>query len=371
MNFEFSDDQRMIQDQARSFLTEHSPLARVREVLDRDSLDDNSFDLDLWNGLLELGWAGVAIPEHYGGLGLGYLELCVIAEELGRSLAAVPFSSSVYLAAEAILLAGSDEQKQQWLPKIASGEVIASIAFAENLGGVALSAPAVSVSSAGLLNGSKLPVCDGAAADLLLVSAINDYGKSGWYLVTANANGLTRKSLSCIDPSRSVAGVTFSNTPAEPICSARSAESLQADLFNRAAVLFAFEQVGGAQACLDMAREYTTQRYAFGRQIGSFQALKHKMADMFVVIELARSNAYYGAWALSSGAGSLTEAAAVARISATDAYYQCSKENMQAHGGMGYTWELDCHLYYRRAQYLSSLLGSQAYWKDRLMEEVA
>lgn len=371
MNFEFSDDQKMIQDQARSFLSEHSPLSRVREVLERDLLAANSYDQEVWKGLLELGWAGVAIPENYGGLGMGYLELCVIAEEMGRSLAAVPFSSSVYLAAEAILLAGNEEQKQHWLPKIANGEVIASIAFAENQGGMALSVPTLSVSSTGLLNGSKLPVSDGSVADLLLVSAIDDYGKAGWYLVTADASGLTKKSLSCIDPSRSMAGLTFNNTPAEPMNSARDVEALQASLLDRAAVLFAFEQVGGAQACLDMAREYTTQRYAFGRPIGSFQALKHKMADMFVAIELARSNAYYGAWALSSGAGSLTEAAAVARISATDAYYECSKENMQAHGGMGYTWELDCHLYYRRAQYLASLLGSQAYWKDRLIEEVA
>lgn len=371
MNFEFSDDQKMIQDQARSFLAEHSPLSRVREVLERDSLADDSYDQDLWRGLLELGWAGVAIPESYGGLGLGYLELCVIAEELGRSLAAVPFSSSVYLAAEAIVLAGTNDQKQEWLPKIASGEVIASVAFAENNAGVASSSPTVSASSTGLLNGSKLPVCDGCVADLLVVSAVDDYGKAAWYLVTADANGLTKKSVSCIDPSRSMASLTFNNSPAEPMSSAQKADGLHAELLDRAAVLFAFEQVGGAQACLDMAREYTTQRYAFGRPIGSFQALKHKMADMFVAIELARSNAYYGAWALSSGAENLTEAAAVARLSATDAYYECSKENMQAHGGMGYTWELDCHLYYRRAQYLASLLGSQAYWKDRLIEEVA
>ncbi|MFK7732245.1 MAG: acyl-CoA dehydrogenase family protein [Pseudomonadales bacterium] len=371
MNFEFSDDQKLIQDQARSFLAEHSPLSRVRNVLERDSLADNNYDQALWKGLLELGWAGVAIPESYGGLGMGYLELCVIAEEMGRSLAAVPFSSSVYLAAEAILIGGTEVQKQQWLPKIASGEVIASVAFAESRGGMALSKPSVSANSAALLTGSKLPVCDGAIADLLLVSASNPDGKVAWYLVTADANGLTNTPLNCIDPSRSMASLTFDNTPAEPMSLELDAQLLQADVLDRAAVLFAFEQVGGAQACLDMAREYTTQRYAFGRPIGSFQALKHKMADMFVAIELARSNAYYGAWALSSGASNLTEAAAVARISATDAYYECSKENMQAHGGMGYTWELDCHLYYRRAQYLASLLGSQAYWKDRLMEEVA
>lgn len=371
MNFEFSEDQKMIQDQARSFLAEHSPLSRVRDVLERDSLADERYDQELWKGVLELGWAGVAIPESFGGLGMGYLELCVIAEEMGRSLAAVPFSSSVYLAAEAILLAGSTAQKQQWLPKIASGEVIASVAFAENQNGMTISEPTVSVSTTGLLSGSKLPVCDGAVADLLLVSAVDNHGKAGWYLVSAEANGLTKKPLNCIDPSRSMAALTFENTPAEPVGADQNADALQAGLMDRAAVLFAFEQVGGAQACLDMAREYTTQRYAFGRPIGSFQALKHKMADMFVAIELARSNAYYGAWALSSAADSLAEAAAVARISATDAYYECSKENMQAHGGMGYTWELDCHLYYRRAQYLASLLGSQAYWKDRLIEEVA
>ncbi len=371
MNFEFSDDQKMIQDQARGFLAEHSPLSRVREVLERESLGDNSYDRDVWKGLLELGWAGVAIPEEYGGLGMGYLELCVIAEELGRSLAAVPFSSSVYLAAEAILLAGTDVQKKQWLPKVASGEVIASLACAESQGGISVPGPSTSASSTGLLTGNKRPVCDGAIADLLVVSAINANGTVAWYLVTADANGVGREPLQCIDPSRSMASLSFDHTPAEPMLARNNSNALHAELMDRAAVLFAFEQVGGAQACLDMAREYTTQRYAFGRPIGSFQALKHKMADMFVAIELARSNAYYGAWALSSSSSSLTEAAAVARISATDAYYECSKENMQAHGGMGYTWELDCHLYYRRAQYLASLLGRQAYWKDRLIEEVA
>ncbi|MFK8018290.1 MAG: acyl-CoA dehydrogenase family protein [Pseudomonadales bacterium] len=370
MNFEFSADQKMIQDQVRSFLADNCPLTAVRAVLERDAASSESFDRGLWDGLANLGWAGVSIPEQYGGLGMGYLELCVIAEELGRALAPTPFSSTVYLAAELLMLAGTDEQKTQWLPKIASGELIATVALAENEAGTARIIPKASVDSRGL-NGAKLPVCDGDSAQLVLLSAVDDLGQPGFYLVERASSKFDSTILQSVDPTRDIAKLEFADCAVQAMRKDLDFTEVQAQLFDRAAVLFSFEQVGGSQACLDMAKEYTTQRYAFGRPVASFQALKHKMADMFVSIELARSNAYYGAWALSSGDDKLTEAAAVARISATEAYYECSKENMQAHGGMGYTWELDCHLYYRRAQYLASILGSQSYWKDRLMEEVA
>lgn len=369
MNFEFSEDQKMIQEQARSFLTDKCPLSLVRAIVEREPAA-TSVDKSLWSGLVELGWTGVSIPEEFGGLGMGYLELCVIAEELGRSLAPTPFSSTVYLGAELLQLAGTDEQCAQWLPKLASGEAVVTIALAENQAGVASMRPSAQVDS-GALIGKKRPVCDGDVAQLIIVSALDGDGQPGFYLCDAAQSAVDVSAINSMDPSRSIVDISFNKAAVKPMRADIDFIDTQAKLFDRAAILFAFEQVGGSQACLDMAREYTTQRYAFGRPIASFQALKHKMADMFVAIELARSNAYYGAWALSTGDAALTEAAAVARISATDAFYECSKENMQAHGGMGYTWELDCHLYYRRAQYLASLLGSQSYWKDRLIEEVA
>lgn len=368
MNFEFSADQLMIQDQARSFLAANSPLSQVRKVLEDESGEVRS-DKEVWHGLSELGWPGVAIPEAYGGLGMGYLELCVIAEELGRSLAATPFSSSVYLATELLLLAGTESQKQHWLPRLAAGEVSASIAMSCGSTGLATESDSIRAENS-VLNGKSPAVSDGDIVDLLIVAAQDENNTEQLYLLETNTSGVAANPVTSIDPSRALAAVEFNAAQAELMQAGSGGETL-ATLYDRAAVLFAFEQVGGAQACLDMAKEYTMQRYAFGRPIASFQALKHKMADMFVAIELAKSNAYYGAWALSTGSDSLTEAAAVARISATDAYYQCSKENMQAHGGMGYTWELDCHLYYRRARYLAAILGSQSYWKDRLIAEVA
>ncbi len=369
MNFEFSEEQKLVQQQARQFLTEQSPLSVVREVLERDASQVRIHE-DVWQGIVKLGWPGVAIDEQYGGLGMGYLELCVLAEELGRSLAPTPFSSTVYLAAEALLLAGTEAQKERWLPAIATGGLVAGLAFVEATNGIAGQALNMRWQDGGL-QGRKTPVFDAEMAQLLVVSAINEAGEPGFYLLETDQPSVRCESLTSIDPTRSIAAVEFSKAAADPMRQDLDFAATMGVIQDRAAVLFAFEQLGGAQACLEMATDYTRQRYAFGRPIASFQALKHKMADMFVAIELARSNAYYGAWSLSTGSDDLTEAACVARLSASDAYYQCSKENMQAHGGMGYTWELDCHLYYRRAQHLASVLGRQAYWKDRLIAEVA
>ncbi len=179
-----------------------------------------------------------------------------------------------------------------------------------------------------------------------------------------------REAVETIDPSRSHARIGFENTPAEPLGASGDGERLLRRVQDRAAVLFAFEQVGGAQRSLEMARDYALQRYAFGRPIGSFQAIKHKLADVYVATELARSNAYYGAWALARDAPELPLAAAAARISASEAYFLAAKENIQVHGGMGYTWEFDCHLYYRRAKLLSLALGSTRLWKDRLITQL-
>jgi alkylation response protein AidB-like acyl-CoA dehydrogenase len=369
MNFDFSDDQKQLRDGARKFLAEKCPPKAVRAVLDGKA----PYDRDLWKGLAEMGFLGVAIPESYGGAGAGHLELCVIAEEMGRALAPVPFSSTVYLAAEALLLAGTDAQKQKWLPAIASGEAIGTLALFEGKGNP--SPQAIKLAASGsTLNGVKMPVPDGAIADFAIVAART--GGSGretdisLFLAELKGDAVETKSLTNIDPTRGQAEITFKNCRAEPLGGAGEGFGILTQLLDRAAVLMAFEQLGGADRALEMGRDYALDRIAFGRPIGSFQAVKHMLADMYVSATLARSNCYYGAWALSTNASELPEAAASARISATQAFQHCAKNNIQVHGGMGFTWEFDCHMFYRRANATALGLGSLSYWEDALIERM-
>src|SRR6201994_1487291 len=339
MNFDFSDDQKQMRDAARKFPSEQCPPKTVRAVLDGKA----AYDKELWKGLAEMGFIGVAIPEEFGGAGAGHLELCVIAEEMGRALAPVRSSSTVYLAAEAILIAGSDAQKKRWLPKIASGEAIGTLALFEGNGNPSPKAIKLAADG-GVLNGVKKPVADGAIADFAVVAARTGSGGRE--------------------------EVAFRNCRAEPLGAAGEGWSILSQVLDRAAVLMAFEQVGGADRALEMGRDYALDRIAFGRPIGSFQAVKHILADMYVSATLARSNCYYGAWALSTNASELPEAAAAARISATQAFQHCAKNNIQVHGGMGFTWEFDCHMYYRRANATALGLGSLSYWEDQLIERM-
>ena len=369
MNFDFSDEQKQLRDTARKFLAEKCPPKAVRAVIDGKA----PYDRDLWKGLAEMGFLGVAIPESYGGSGAGHLELCVIAEEMGRALAPVPFSSTVYLAAEALLIAGSEAQKQKWLPVIASGDAVGTLALFEGKGNPSPQAIKLAASG-GKLDGVKKPVADGAIADFAIVAART--GSTGretdisLFLVDMKTEGVEAKALANLDPSRNQAEVIFKNCKAEPLGASGEGWSIISQVLDRAAVLLAFEQVGGADRALEMGRDYALDRIAFGRPIGSFQAIKHMLADMYVSATLARSNCYYGAWALSTNAGELPEAAAAARISATQAFQQCAKNNIQVHGGMGFTWEFDCHMYYRRANATALGLGSLSYWEDALIDRM-
>jgi len=369
VNFEFSAEQKELQDQARKFLAEKCPPRVVRNVLE----GKDSYDRDLWKALAGMGFLGVSIPEKFGGAGAGYLELCVIAEEIGRALAPVPFASTVCLAAEALLIAGSEAQKQKWLPAIASGEAIGTLALFEGSGNPSANAIKLAASG-GVLNGVKKPVPDGAIADFAIVAArTGSSGREsdiGLFLVDMKAGGVDAKPIDNIDPSRGQAELTFRDCKAELLGPADEGWSLLLHLLDRAAVLIAFEQIGGADRALEMARDYALDRIAFGRPIGSFQAIKHMLADMYVSATLARSNSYFGAWALSTNAGELPEAAATARVSATQAFQLCAKNNIQVHGGMGFTWEFDCHLYYRRSNALALALGSQSYWEDALIDRL-
>ena len=370
MNFDFSDDQKLLKDQARKFLTDKCSRQVVRSVLDNS---ENQYSKELWQEVVNMGWTATAIPEEYGGLGLGMLELCVIAEELGRSLAPIPFSSSIYIFAEFLKAYGSEEQKQQYLPKIASGELIGSFAFPETKGTPRINNINSKVEN-NKLSGKKLPVNDGQVADILIVAANSDNNQNhnslSLYIVETNQDGVSKKLLDTLDPTRPSSEVNFKDADCISLGDKGAGWTMIQNILNRAAILFAFEQVGGAQVALDEAKKYSIERYAFGKPIGSFQALKHKMADMYVKNELAKSNAYYGAWALSTDSMELPVAAAGARVSATEAFHYASKENIQIHGGVGFTWEYDCHLFYRRSKLLSLNLGSIRKWKENLISNL-
>jgi hypothetical protein len=365
MNFDFSDEQKFLKGEARRFLEARAPIAVVRGVLDHP---ERGYDEALWRAVADQGWLGTTIPEAHGGLGLSGLELCVIAEEIGRALAPIPFASTVYFAAEALTLAGSDAQKQAWLPKIAKGEAIGCFAAAERPG-VFTEEQIQARFEGGRLSGVKAPVTDAAIANLAVVLA-KEGGRASLFLVDLDAGGVERAPLKTLDPTRGAARLQFDRAPAERLGEAGEGLPLAHQVQDRAAVLLAFEQIGGADRALQMAKEYALSRYAFGRPIGSYQAIKHKLADIYIKNELARSNSYYGAWAITTGAAELPLAAAAARVSASDAYWYAAKENLQTHGGMGFTWEVDCHLFYRRAQQLGLVAGGAKAWKERLVTQL-
>ena len=365
MNFEFSDEQQLLREQARGFLTEHCPTSAVRAVLD----GDHDWDAALWQKVADMGWTATVIPEVYGGLGLSYYELAIIAEEMGRSAAPLPFSSSVYLASEAIQRFGAESQKSEWLPKLACGECVATVAMTERPGRLALDR-LETCREGSSLTGHKVPVADAALADVVIVLALSDAGLEAC-LVPTTQTGVSIEPVLTFDTSRGHSAMTFDRAETQVLGN----RTLQAEewlrLLDGAAVLYAWEQLGVAESALNQARDYALQRFAFGRAIGSYQAIKHKLASMYVKNTLARSNAYYGVWALAEGSDELPLAAATARVAAIQASTFAAEENIQTHGGMGFTWEFDCHFYYRRAKLLSLAIGSEALWQDRLVSALA
>jgi alkylation response protein AidB-like acyl-CoA dehydrogenase len=366
MDFEFSIEQQDLRAVARRYLAEKCPAASVRAVLE----SNQSYNRELWSGLGEMGYLSAGIPESYGGLGLGDLEMCVIAEELGRALAPVPVASSIYLTAELILAAGSEAQKKEWLPKLAAGEVIGAIADAEARGPVTPSSIRT-VADRGRLSGRKIPVSDGDIANIAIVVAQSTTAPGlSLYIAHLDQPRVVRNTLRTIDPSRGQASIVLDGAEAELLGAPGMGEGIYRGALDRAAVLLAFEQIGGADRALEMARDYALERMAFGRQIGSFQAIKHMLADMYVAATLARANGYFGAWALASRNAELGEAAASARVSASKAYQLCAKNSIQVHGGVGFTWDFDCHLHFRRANLLAVCLGGISEWEDRLIDQL-
>ena len=361
MAFGLSDEQRLLQEQVRGLLTERA----TPDVLRAAITAKKPWDEALWAALAELGVLGAAIPEEYGGVGLGPLEVAIVAQEIGRAVAPVPFFSSICLAAEALMIAGTPAQKAKWLPRLATGEAVGTLAWTEGA-----TAPEIELLESrlvdGRLSGCKTPVADAAMAQICVV-AVSSGGKPGLALVELDQAAVTRTPLPGIDELRQFSQLLFEDARAEPMDAVDGAEAL-ARLLDRAAVYAAFEQVGGAEAALQMVRDYSLQRYIFGRPLGSYQAVKHRLADDFAKIELAACNALYAAQALGDGKPDAGAAAATARIGATAAYETVARDNLQFHGGIGFTWEANCHFHYRRARMLALNLGSTEFWSDRLIE---
>ena len=365
MNFDFSEEQKLLRTTARDYLDDRAPLALARSVLE----SEHPTSRDLWAGAAEMGWLGAVIPEPWGGGGFGHGELVLIAEELGRALAPIPFVTSAAVV-EAILIAGSKDQKRRWLPGFANGDRIGTLALAEGRGVVRPEGVRVRHRGDGTLSGTKIGAPDGAAANVALVLARSDSG--GLVLVLADLEKAKCTAGESIDPSRPAANLAFDGTPAEPLSGEDDdAWSLLRRVLDRAAVLQSFEQLGTAQRAFDLTLEQVLDRHAFGRPIGSFQAIKHRMADLYASLEIARSNCWFAAWALANEDPGLPLAACTARVAATEACTEASVEMVQLFGGAGFTWELDCHLFYRRAQNLALALGPSAEWRDRLVDCLA
>jgi alkylation response protein AidB-like acyl-CoA dehydrogenase len=366
MDFDFSEEQRQLKEQARRFLGARCPLSLVSATLEEDA--ERRASKALYKAIADLGWCGTAIPETSGGLGLGDVELCAIAEELGRALAPVPFASTIYFFAAGVMAGGSAAQRSSWLPRLARGEIVGCLAITEGSGAYQHRSLRARV-KAGRLNGVKIPVVDGDVADVGLVLAA-DATDASLFLVDLSDPGVQRTALESLDPTRGVAQLSFTDVPVELVGGAGEGQVLVERIFTRAAIVIAFEQLGGADRCLELARDYALARRTFGRPIASYQAIKHRLADMYVKNELARSTAYYAAWALSSAALELPRAAAMARVAASDAFGFASRESIQIHGGIGVTWEASPHLFFRRARHLSLVCGAPDGWAERLAADL-
>jgi alkylation response protein AidB-like acyl-CoA dehydrogenase len=356
LNFQFSGEELALQSEARRFLEAQGTLKLAREMLDGRG---EAQAARLWNQVAALGWPAASIPEAYGGLGLSHVSLCAIAEEVGRAAAPLPMMASVYLASEALVIAGSEAQKSQWLSGIAAGNIIGTLALAGDF-----------TVREGRLSGEVAPIPYALAAGIALVTAKGEGSDTGLYLVDLTEAGVQRMRIMTIDESSPHGKLVLSNVPCERLGSAGDGQHVLDEVKRRAAVLVAFEQVGGAEACLDMAVAYARQRRSFGKVIASYQAIKHRLAEIYIKKELARSNAYYAAWALSKQDANLELAATTARVSATDAYEFAAAENIQVHGGFGFTWDADCQIHYRRSRLLALALGTISEWQDRLITAV-
>ena len=374
MNFAFSEEQEELRRTVRQFLEAKSPSPEVRRLMETAE----GYDPAVWKQMgQELGLQGLHIPEEYGGQGFTFVELGIVLEEMGRVLLCAPYYSTVVLAANAIINVGTDAQKQALLPSIAAGESIAALAFTEPSGKWDASGITMEATASGdgyTLNGTKMFVIDGHTADQIVVVArlAGTSGEEGisFFTVSGDADGLTRTALSTMDMTRKQAKLEFSNVQAQALGEPGKGWAALSKTLDQAAVGLANEMVGGAQLVLDMSVEYAKVRVQFGRPIGSFQAIKHKCADMLLEVESSKSAAYYAAWAAAEDNDELPVVASLAKAYCSDAYFHCAAENIQIHGGIGFTWEHDAHLYFKRAKSSEILLGDATYHRELLAQRI-
>ncbi len=369
MNFAFTEEQEELRKTVRAFLEAKSPETAVREQMETDA----GYDAAVWSQMGEqLGLQGLAIPEEFGGSGYTFVELGIVLEEQGRALLCAPFFSTVVLAANTLLHSGDDAAKAAHLPGIASGETIATLAFTEPSGKWDESGITTEATTAGdgwTLDGVKSFVLDGHTASLIIVAARTAKGVS-LFTVAGDAAGLTRTALSTMDQTRKQAKLEFANTPATLLGTEGEGWAVLSTVLDLAAVGLAAEQVGGAQKVLEQAVEYAKVRVQFGRPIGSFQAIKHKCADMLLEVESAKSAAYYGLWCAAEQNDELPSVASLAKAYCSEAYFHATAENIQIHGGIGFTWEHPAHLYFKRAKSSELLFGDPTYHRELLAQRI-
>jgi alkylation response protein AidB-like acyl-CoA dehydrogenase len=364
MNFEFSDDSIAVREAVQRFLRDGCTPSLVRASLEGEQQEA----LDLWNRIATMGWIGVCGDESFGGSGLAPEAACAIAEQWGYYLTPAPFHSMAYAIADTLRLFATAEQKADWLSKLMTGKLIATIAFFGQAGELDAGAAGCEWVD-GRLHGERKCVPLGELANVALVTTRTP-GGPGVALCDLRDPRVRAETCSAIDPTRPLSHLRFEGVPAQ-LLGGQPPDGVIEHLADRCAAHIAFEQIGGAQACLDMACAYAKERQAFGHPIGAFQAIRHKLARVYVAIELARSNAYHAAWALDQSRHELACAAPVARVAASQAYELAARENIHVHGGIGVTWEADCHLHLRRAAGLASMLGSAGYWKRRIVANMA
>ena len=364
MQFVFSEEQAQLRDAVRRFLSQHSPPSEVRRLMATDA----GYDSEVWRRLCtDLALGGVHIPERHGGQGFTFAELAIVLEEMGRALYCGPYFSSTVLAATAILNAGSEADKDELLPAIASGERRAALAFTERNG--RWDADGIETTAReGLLNGVKSHVVDGCTAELLVVAAREGDGGISLYAVEADAPGVSQRPLAALDPTRKLAEIALRDAPGRLVGAAGGSGEALAATLRLGAVALANEMAGGAERLLESAVEYASTRVQFGRPIGSFQAIKHRCAELLLAVELAKSAAYQAAYAASVGDDDLPALASLAKAAAAEAYMQAAKDCIQIHGGIGFTWENDTHLWYKRAKSSEAFLGTPSEHRQRLME---
>ena len=362
MEFAFSDEQEELRRALRRFLEEVSPPREVRRLMATDA----GYDAALWRRMAtELGWQGLAIPERYGGAGYGCAEMSIVLEEMGRALLCAPFLSSVVLAATALTESADEDAQARYLPDIASGDLVATVAISDRDGapeGADLTA--ARGGDGWVLRGDAAFVLDGHMAGLVLVPARAN-GAVSLFAVDAGAGGLRRTPLDSMDQTRKLASLSFEDTPACLVGTNGDGSRVLSRVLDRAAVALAAEQVGGASRCLEMAVEYAKTRVQFGRPIGSFQAVKHKCADMLVAVESARSALFRATRHAMTDDAALPASASIAKTLCSEAYLHVATENIHVHGGIGFTWEHSAHLYFRRAKSGEMLLGTPTYHRRR------